>query len=131
MFQGSYSVAVAFKWACFAIYLRCHACFAARRAANLQRSSIALLGYSESAVAVSDAFGVMIAGELVSAIVAGAAELVAVRFSHWQRFFAAFLEIPGIVSMVTKNGKPQRLRLKVTVCRGLCAGDCVDMRLRW
>jgi hypothetical protein len=27
-------------------------------------------------------------------------------FSHWQHFFTAFLEIPGIGSMVTKNGKP-------------------------
>ena len=53
------------------------------------------------AVIVSDTFVVMAAGGLVSAIVAGVAELAAVRFSHWRHFFAAFLEV---VVVVTKIG---------------------------
>ena len=55
------------------------------------------------AVVVSDVLVVMAVGRVVSDMVAGFAELIAVRFSHWQRFFAAFFEIP-VVSMVTKNG---------------------------
>jgi len=69
----------------------------------------------------------------VSAIVAGTAELVAARFSRWRRFFAAFFEIPEMVSMATKNGKPQCSETKAesdcvqrTVCSGLCAGDCMQ-----
>jgi len=53
-------------------------------------------------VVASDVFGAMIAGVLVSAIIAGVAELA--RFSRWRRFFAAFFEIPEMVSMVTKIG---------------------------
>ena len=70
---------------CFFVYFVCHACFTAHRATNLQRSSVALLGYSKAlvvAVVVSDMFGVMTVGRLVSAIVAGAAELVVARFLH-------------------------------------------------
>jgi hypothetical protein len=127
---------------CFFAYFVCHACFTAHQATDLQRSSVALSGYSESSVAavvVSDTFGVMTAGGLVSAIVAGAAELVVARFSCWRHFFAAFFEIPDIVSMVTKNGKPPQCSetkaendcVQRTVCRGLCAEDWVDMGLRW
>ena len=55
---------------------------------------------SVAAVVASDVFRVMVAGVLVSAIIAGVAELA--RFSRWRCFFAAFLEIPVMVSMVTK-----------------------------
>jgi len=41
---------------------------------------------------------------------AAVAELAAARFSHWQRFFAAFLDVG--VSMVTKNGN-----VELNVCK--------------
>jgi hypothetical protein len=37
-------------------------------------------------------------------MVAGVAELAVAQFSCWQHFFAAFLEIPEMVFMVTKKG---------------------------
>ena len=39
----------------------------------------------------------------MSAIVAGIVKLTVAQFSHWQRFFTAFLEV--VVSMVTKKGE--------------------------
>jgi hypothetical protein len=59
---------------------------------------------------VSDVFGATIAGGIVSATVAGVAELAAARFSRWRRFFAAFLDVG--VSMVTKNGN-----VELNVCK--------------
>jgi hypothetical protein len=56
------------------------------------------------AVVASEVFGTMIAGGLVSGVVAGVCELVAARFSRWRRFFAAFFDIV-VVSMVTKKGR--------------------------
>ena len=88
---------------------------------------------SVAAVVVSGVFEVITVGGVVSAVVAGFAELVAAQFSCWRRFFAAFFEIPEMVSMATKNGKPQCSEtegengcVQRTVCRGLCAGDCVQ-----
>jgi hypothetical protein len=52
-----------------------------------------------------DAFGAIITGGFASAIVAGVVKLAAVWFARWRFFFAAFLEIPVMVSMVTKKGK--------------------------
>ena len=85
--------------------LHCYAFLAACWAANLQRSLIALSGYSGLLVAVDvavDAFGAIITGGFVSAIVAGVVKLAAAWFARWRFFFAAFLEI---LSMVTKKGK--------------------------
>ena len=88
---------------------------------------------SVAAVVVLGAFRVITAGGVVSAVVAGFAELVAVRFSRWRHFFAAFFEIPEMVSMATKNGKPQCSETEAengcvqgTVCRGLCAEQCMQ-----
>jgi hypothetical protein len=89
-----------------------------------------------------DAFGVIITGGFVSAIVAGVVKLAAVRFAHWRFFFTVFFEII-VVSMVTKKGKccVQCLQTRglggqslgtegetviyrvLTVCRGLSAED--------
>ena len=79
------------------------------------------------AVVVSDTFRVMTVGRLVS--VAGAAELVAVQFLCWQHFFIVFLEILGIVSMVTKNGKlhsQARLSLEAELNCELQSSNCVQ-----
>ena len=70
---------------------------------------MALSGYSRLLVAVDvavDAFRAIITGGFVSAIVAGLVKLAAAQFAHWWFFFALFLEILVMVSMVT-------------MCRGL------------
>ena len=46
----------------------------------------------------------MIVGRPVSAVVAGVYELVVAQFLHWWHFFAAFLEIPVMVSIITEKG---------------------------
>ena len=92
---------------CFLAYFICHTCFTAHWAANLQRSSIALLGYSwlsAKVLVTVDVLREFVAGGFVSTVVADINELAAAWFSHWHRFFAAFFEVV-VVSMVTKKGK--------------------------
>ena len=88
MFQGGCGVAVVSNWACFSIYLRCQPPKALDCLIRAVRS---------------DKFGAIIAGKIMSAIVAGIVKLTVAQFSHWRHFFTAFLEV--VVSMVTKKGE--------------------------